>query len=113
MSGKNCNVNHQMMDQITCLVAYTFGVAYEEIRSFNKDPKEKLLCAYVAHRMGVDVKEISDFYHSYPMFIKNKIEDIAIKVMVDDHLKMIVDVFIEDLADASKLAEELRNGFEV
>lgn len=113
MSGKPFSKSFLQMDQITCLVGFTFGVPYQELRSFCKDRKEKLLCVYVAHKCGIDIDEIAQYYHSYPDFLKNKIKDIAIKVMVDEDLCAILDVMKEDLNHAMKWGEKMRNGFEV
>jgi len=113
MNGKNYSKNFLQMEQITCLVAYTFAFPYTEIRSFQYDCKEKLICAYMAFKTGIDIDEIAQYYHSYPDFLKNKIEDIAIKVMVDEDVAAIIDVFKEDLNHAVKWAEKLRNGLEI
>lgn len=113
MSGKNYNVSEKYMDQACCLVAYTLGVSYSDLRHPVKDSKEKLLTAYLCFKQGVGLKEIADFFKLYPEFLKNKIEDIEIKRLYDDEVEAVLDVFIDDLNYTNKHAANLRLGFEI
>lgn len=113
MPGKIYSISEKKMDQVACLVAYTLQVPYGVLRDPVKDDKEKLLCAYLCCKMGVDVKEVSDFFKLYPGYLKNKIEDVEIKRLYDDDLEALVDVFMSDLEYTNKHSAKLRLGFEI
>jgi len=80
--------NVKTLNRITSCVSFLFNTDYNGLRGFN-DEGNKFECAYLAKKLtGYDDGVISTYFRTNVGYMRNKFEDIAIQLEIDDDLVM-------------------------